>query len=72
MEHGRQQYLFQTEEHKISVWLFDDTVSRIQYNRVDGGVISLSEIGTLLQIHTPKADWSVEAEKDSTGVVWAG
>src|SRR5580658_1119701 len=61
-EYGRQKYLFQTGEYKISVWLFDDLVSRIQYNRVDGGIISLTEIGTLLQVNAPKADWSVDSE----------
>jgi hypothetical protein len=37
---------------------------------VDGGVISLNKIGTLLQVNAPKADWSVDSEKDSTGVAW--
>lgn len=52
------------------MWLFDNTVSCIHYKRVDGGAISLSEIGTLLQVNAPKADWSVDSEKDSTGLVW--
>ena len=69
-EYGRQKYLFQAQNYYISVWLFDDMVSRIQYERVDGGVISLNEIGTLLQVNAPKADWSVNSEKDSTGAVW--
>jgi hypothetical protein len=45
-------------------------VSCINYKRVDGGVISLSDVGTLLQVNAPKADWSVDSEKDSTGSVW--
>jgi hypothetical protein len=45
-------------------------VSCINYKRVDGGVISPSEIGTLLQVNAPKADWSADSEKDSTGLVW--
>ena len=69
-EYGRQKYLFQAREYYISVWLFDDMVSCIQYKRVDGGVISPSDIGTLLQVNAPKADWSVDSEKDSTGSVW--
>jgi hypothetical protein len=69
-EYGRLKYLFHTPDYNISVWLFDDMVSRVNYKRVDGGVISLSEIGTLLQVNAPKADWSVDSEKDSTGVVW--
>lgn len=69
-EYGRQKYLFQAQNYYISVWLFDDMVSRIQYERVDGGVISLNEIGTLLQVNAPKADWSVNSEKDSSGAVW--
>jgi hypothetical protein len=69
-ENGRQKYLFRTADYDISVWLFDDLVSRINYKRVDGGVISQDEIGTLLQANAPKADWSVDAEKDSTGQAW--
>jgi hypothetical protein len=69
-EYGRQKYVFRTQDYYISVWLFDDMVSCINYKRVDGGVISLSEVGTLLQVNAPKADWSVDAEKDSTGLVW--
>jgi hypothetical protein len=69
-EYGRLKYLFHTPDYNISVWLFDDMVSRVNYKRVDGGVISLSEIGTLLQVNAPKADWSVDSEKDSTGSVW--
>jgi hypothetical protein len=69
-ENGRQKYLFRTDDYYISVWLFDDMVSRINYQRVDGGVISQNEIGTLLQANAPKADWSVDAEKDSTGLAW--
>jgi hypothetical protein len=69
-EYGRQKYLFRTQDYYISVWLFDDMVSCITYKRVDDGVISLSEVGTLLQVNAPKADWSVDAEKDSTGLVW--
>jgi hypothetical protein len=37
---------------------------------VDGGIISTNEIGTLLQANAPKADWSVDPEKDSTGLIW--
>jgi hypothetical protein len=69
-DNGRQKYLFQTRDYYISVWLFDDMVSCINYKRVDGSVISLSDIGTLLQVNAPKADWSVDSEKDSTGSVW--
>jgi hypothetical protein len=69
-DNGRQKYFFRTDDYYISVWLFDDAVSCISYKRVDGGVISQSEIGTLLQANAPKADWSVDAEKDSTGRVW--
>jgi hypothetical protein len=69
-EYGRQKYLFQTQHYYISVWLFDDMVSCINYKRIDGGVISLSDVGTLLQVNAPKADWSVDSEKDSTGSVW--
>ena len=45
-------------------------VPHINYKRIDGGVISPSDIGTLLQVNAPKADWSVDSEKDSTGSVW--
>jgi hypothetical protein len=45
-------------------------VSCITYKKVDGGVVSPSEIGTLLQVNAPKADWSVDPEKDSTGILW--
>jgi hypothetical protein len=69
-EYGRQKYLFQTQLYYISVWLFDDMVSCINYKRIDGGVISLSDVGTLLQVNAPKADWSVDSEKDSTGSLW--
>jgi hypothetical protein len=69
-EDGRQKYFFRTDDYYISVWLFDDTVSCINYKRVDGGVISQSAIGTLLQANAPKGDWSVDPEKDSTGLVW--
>lgn len=69
-EYGREKYLFRTTDYYIAVWLFDDTVSCIRYKRVDGGVISPREIGTLLQVNAPKADWSVEAEKDSAGLYW--
>ena len=40
------------------------------YKRVDGGVILPNDIGTLLQVNAPKADWSVDPEKDSTGIFW--
>jgi hypothetical protein len=50
--------------------LFDDLVSCISYKRTDGSAISLSEIGALLQADAPKADWSVEPEKDNTGIAW--
>jgi hypothetical protein len=69
-EDGRQKYLFRTREYYISVWLFDDMVSCINYKKVDGSVISQSEIGTLLQVNAPRADWSVDAEKDSAGLAW--
>ena len=45
-------------------------VSSINYKRIDGGVISLSDIGTLLQVNAPKADWSENSEKDNIGSVW--
>ena len=45
-------------------------VTCITYKRVDGGVISLNKIGTLLQVNAPKADWSVDSETDSAGVAW--
>jgi hypothetical protein len=69
-EYGREKYLFRTTDYDIAVWLFDDAVSCIRYQRVDGGVISPSEIGTLLQVNAPKADWSAESEKDSAGLYW--
>jgi hypothetical protein len=69
-EYGRQKYLFQTKDYYISVWLFDDMVSCINYKRINGGVILGNDIGTLLQANAPKADWSVDPEKDSTGLVW--
>jgi len=69
-EFGRQKYVFRTREYYISVWLFDDLVSCIHYKKVDGGIISTNEIGTLLQVNAPKADWSANSEKDSTGLVW--
>ena len=69
-DYGRQKYLFRTGEYNISVWLFDDMVSCINYKRVDGGVILPNDIGTLLQVNAPKADWSVDPEKDSTGIFW--
>ena len=69
-EYGRQKYFFQTKDYFITVWLFDDMVSCINYKKLDGDVISLSDIGTLLQVNAPKADWSVDSEKDSTGSVW--
>ncbi len=69
-EYGRQKYAFRTGVYDISVWLFDDTVTSIKYRKVDGSMISSNEIGTLLQVNAPKADWSGEAEKDSTGLLW--
>jgi hypothetical protein len=69
-DYGRQKYLFRTRDYEISVWLFDDMVSCINYKRIDGGVILPNDIGTLLQANAPKADWSVDSEKDSTGLVW--
>ena len=69
-DYGRQKYLFRTTEYNISVWLFDDMVSSITYKKVDGGVVSPSEIGTLLQVNAPKADWSIDPEKDSAGIFW--
>lgn len=69
-EYGRQKYSFQTSDYYISVWLFDDSVTCINYKRVDGNVISPNEIGTLLQVNAPKADWSADSEKDSSGLVW--
>jgi|HubBroStandDraft_3_1064219.scaffolds.fasta_scaffold45521_2 hypothetical protein len=69
-EYGRQKYVFRTGDYYISVWLFDDLVTCIHYKRADGGVISTNDIGTLLQANAPKADWSAESEKDSTGLVW--
>jgi hypothetical protein len=69
-EYGRAQYLFRTQQYFVSVWLFDDMVTRINYKRLDGGVISPNDIGTLLQVNAPKADWSADSEKDNTGLVW--
>ena len=69
-EYGRYKYLFRTREYYVAVWMFDDMVSRINYRRVDAGVISLSAIHTLLQVNAPKADWSSDPEKDSTGLFW--
>jgi hypothetical protein len=43
-EYGRKKYLFHTNEYYISVWLYDDIVLGINYKRIDGGVIPLSEI----------------------------
>ena len=37
---------------------------------MDGSIISPNEIGTLLQVNAPKADWSADSEKDSTGLAW--
>ncbi len=50
--------------------MFDDIASSINYKRIDGGVISQAEIGTLLQTNAPKADWSVDSEKDNAGLTW--
>jgi hypothetical protein len=69
-DYGRQKYLFRTGEYNISVWLLDDMVSSITYKKVNGGVVSPSEIGTLLQVNAPKADWSIDPERDSTGIFW--
>jgi hypothetical protein len=69
-EYGRQKYSFQIKDYSITVWLFDDMVSCINYKKIDGGVISLAEIGTLLQVNAPKADWTVDSEKDNTGIAW--
>jgi hypothetical protein len=69
-EYGRQKYIFRSGDYYISVWLFDDMVSSIDYKKVDGGIISPSEIGTLLQVNAPKADWSADSEKDSAGLFW--
>jgi hypothetical protein len=69
-EYGRQKYLFRTTDYNIAVWLFNDTVSCIRYQRVDGVAISPIEIGTLLQVNAPKADWSAESEKDNAGLYW--
>jgi hypothetical protein len=70
IEYGRQKYSFQSKDYFITVWLFDDMASSINYKRIDGGVISQAEIGTLLQANAPKADWSVDSEKDSAGLTW--
>jgi hypothetical protein len=69
-EFGRQRYLFRSADYNISVWIFDDIVSSITYKKMDGSLISPNEIGTLLQVNAPKADWSVEPEKDNTGIAW--
>jgi hypothetical protein len=69
-EYGRQKYLFQSRDYSISVWLCDDMVSGINYKRIDGGIISLNDIDTLLKVNAPKADWSENPEKDTIGSVW--
>jgi hypothetical protein len=69
-EFGRLKYNFLAKDYYISVWLFDDMVSCIEYKKVNGGAISPNEIGTLLQVNAPKADWSADPEKDSTGLAW--
>lgn len=69
-DNGRQKYLFHSGDYYVSVWLFDDLVSCINYQRVDRGAISASEIGTLLQVNAPKADWSTDSEKDASGLSW--
>jgi hypothetical protein len=69
-EYGRDKYLFKTDEYNVVVWLFDGMVTRIIYKRADDGFISLNAIGTLLHANAPKADWSADPEKDSTGSLW--